>query len=419
MKAQVIVMSDYITYSEWLNAGGTITDIVDDSLAKSIEDWFFSRKIGWKDNKIFSRYLHRNISVNLDRYNELLRLQPGVSQYDWLVENYKKSHQKQHGEGGNTRTHGNDTSTFTADMYKYDSDLKEIITNKNNDVVDTSVRSGNEDHVRTGGHSNIRSGNEDNTKGGGHTVKDIQGKITTEVSPHVGTKTQNGGHTSGWKGNRNLVSANPMSKSYSEFTKPSELKDGETPESQEGYFKSRASEGMPGNLNWETLTQQGQDDQREYNVDKSNAETSYVYGPDGKGDITVTQGDAENPGTSITTYQDEKDIHTYNDVKDQFSYDENGENDKITYNDVQDRTQHEGYTSQTAPHENGKNETVNQYGNIEDKNMSDSKSDSWEKGRNEAPADILERAVRFIEHTNAFQWLCEQIDCCFLADLED
>ena len=49
-------------------------------------------------------------------------------------------------------------------MYKYDSDLKEIITNKNNDVVDTSVRSGNEDHVRTGGHSNIRSGNEDNAK---------------------------------------------------------------------------------------------------------------------------------------------------------------------------------------------------------------------------------------------------------------
>ena len=57
-------------------------------LQKTIEDWFDDREI--VDNDMFDIYFRRVLNRDYKRYKELLRIEPGVAKYDWLVNRYNE-----------------------------------------------------------------------------------------------------------------------------------------------------------------------------------------------------------------------------------------------------------------------------------------------------------------------------------------
>lgn len=59
-----------------------------DDLILTIEEWYDDREI--VDDTKFGLYLNRVLNRDYARYVELLRLEPGISKYDWLVNRYNE-----------------------------------------------------------------------------------------------------------------------------------------------------------------------------------------------------------------------------------------------------------------------------------------------------------------------------------------
>lgn len=379
----------------------------DETVQAAVYDWFKYRRIGFKDTDKFLDILQRNVAINYPIYQQKLRIEPGVSTYDWLVQVYRERQLKVAGDSSNTTEYG---GTHTNTKTGNDTNVRTGGVN--------AVRSGNDTNVRTGSQENVKTGNETNAMTGGHTVKDTEGTHTTTAAPHVEKVTTHGGHTSNWSGSMQVAASLPMSKTYDHQQVSVDKEDGVAIESTPDYFKSRAYQGMPSTsdtdpynakLDWSTVSSQSQGANRGYNVDKSTVTESYNYGDGVTGDISTRKGDSEDPDTHETTYNDETGTHTYNDVTDKQTY--NDVTDTHTYNDVTDHTTYESvtdthtYNSVTDTDKHTGTDTVTEKDNRLDQEQM--------TGRNEDPATILMRATAFIEMSSAFRWFKEQIDSCF------
>lgn len=411
-----------------------ILSVSDETVQSAVYNWYKYRYIGFSDPDKFEDILKRNVAINYPIYKQKLRIEPGVSQYDWLVSSYRERQLKSKGTNNSTVTYGGITTDTKSGSDTVTRSGSQDITKNGNDTLvktgnQTNTKSGDETVEKSGVQTNTKTGNQENVKQGGHTETDIAGTHTTENSPHVSKVTTHGGHTSSWDGTQQVQANTPMSKSYDSFTKPAELQDGEKPETQEGYFSSRAKAGMPSTLDNSAISSQAQSYNNSYNVDKSTVTESYQYDKDKTPDTTITKGDKLNPDTRHFTYDDEgeKDTTTYNEVTDRTEFD--GYKDTHTYNDVQDKTVYNSVTD-THTYNDIKDTTtyndikdVHTYDDVTDKsehkgsdttNSGDQRTDrERETGRSEDPATLLERATDFIERSSAFMWLKEQIDCCF------
>lgn len=328
----------------------------DETVQNAVYDWFKYRYIGFSDQEKFLDILKRNVAINYPIYRQKLRIEPGVSQYDWLVQTYRERQLKTKGES-NAETTYNSNNTLTKTG------------------TDTVTRSGSQDNVKTGSDTSVKSG--------GHTTKDVEGLRTQTSSPHVQRITKTDNDHNGWNGNSHIESNLPMSKSYDKMIEPSD------DDTSKQYYK-KAYQHMPSGFDWTTASAQSQDGHREYAVEDNKVTESYVYDDGVKGDIVTTEGDKAKPSESELTYQNETDTHTYNSVK-----------DETTYNDVKD--EHKYNTVDDAAHRG------------EDTTHGDDTRTDRERvtGRSEAPADILARATMWIENSSAFKWFKEQIDPCF------
>lgn len=332
----------------------------DETVQNAVFDWFKYRYIGFSNQDKFLDILRRNVSINYPIYQQKLRIEPGVSQYDWLVQTYRERQLKTKGSADNS--------------VEYDS-------------AQTSTKTGNETNVRTGSQENVKSGSDVNTKSGGHITTDIAGKVTQTTSPHVQRVTKTENDHNEWSGNSQVQANNPMSESYSKFIEPDSSGTGAA---QDKQYYEHAYQHMPA-LDWGNVSSQAQDGHRGYNTDNNTVTESYKYGEGVKGDTVTSEGDENNPGTSETKYKDERDTHVYNDLKDKTTF--NDVKDTHSYNSVVDENKH-----------TGKDTTHN----------SDQRTDREQMaGRNEAPADILARATVWIERSSAFKWFKEQIEPCF------
>lgn len=346
-----------ITYGQYLTTHQTpIIDISDETVEQACADWFKYRYLGFENVDKFTDIFRRNVSVLYPIYKEKLRIQPGVSQYDWLVTTYRERQLKTTGNNENTTTYNTNTAT---------------IENGSN----TDTKTGNV--IVTNGGTTI------DTKTGSVSETKVDGKHTTEVSPHVSRVSTNGGHVSNWSGDTSVQAVNPMSKSYSDFTTNT---DGDIEETGVAY--SRAYNGLPKKLDWATLSQQGQTGHRDYNVDKRTVTESYKYGSDGRGDVTVTEGDAASPDSRSTTYNSVKDLHAID-----------------TTTTTQDTT--------TDTSKNSKNGTVTHTGTDSVVDTNDRTDREQVTGRDGDIGELLRKATDFIERSSAWIWLREQLDCCF------
>lgn len=88
---------------------------MDEALQQTIYDWFQFRPVC--DNDKFNIFFNRVLNRDMGRYNELLRIQPGISNYDWLVTKYQEtqwSHEGQNNINRSSELNGNLTSKLTA-----------------------------------------------------------------------------------------------------------------------------------------------------------------------------------------------------------------------------------------------------------------------------------------------------------------
>ena len=74
------------TFKQILDEGYTFPDIVDEGTQQAITDWFFYRRVC--DNEKFIPFFDREIKLAFPQYMQLLRIDPTVSSYDWLVSDY-------------------------------------------------------------------------------------------------------------------------------------------------------------------------------------------------------------------------------------------------------------------------------------------------------------------------------------------
>lgn len=77
------------TFKQILNNGYTFPTDIDEPTQELIKEWFQYRQVA--DNNKFIPWFNRSLNLNYPYYRQLLRIDPTVSDYDWLIESYKES----------------------------------------------------------------------------------------------------------------------------------------------------------------------------------------------------------------------------------------------------------------------------------------------------------------------------------------
>lgn len=382
-----MAMMTYKTFCE--SNENPILNQSDETVQSAVYDWFKYRFIGFSDASKFLDILQRNVKINYPMYQQKLRIEPGVSQYDWLVSTYRERQLKSKGTAGNLRTHGDDTLQHGHTI---------TVTPTGTETV---TQSGNETHTRTGGHL-------ETDVEGKHITEKVEGTRTTTNAPKVQRVTSTTGGEQAWSGDTQVQANLPMSKSYTGTISPGT-------ETDKKYYFEKAYDGMPtigdgsDNLNWETVSAQAQSGHREYHDNDGVTTEKYVYEDGVTGDITITKGDSTAPDED-TRYGDSAipDTHKveYNGTLADGS---TGERETIEYGD------RKAVTSFTDRKTETKNDGIDTstYGNIEDNGTHENTDREQVTGRNEDPATLLARATTFIEQSSAFMWFREQLDYCF------
>lgn len=441
-----------ITYKAFVaDNADPIVSQSDETVQAAVYDWFKYRYIGFDDTAKFLDILQRNVSINYPIYKQKLRIEPGVSSYDWLVSTYRERQLKSTGESANTHTHGQDiinrsgTETTSGETI-YNTSTSAVRTGGQTVThtgTDTTADTGTDTRAKTGTDKTDGTDTSTQTRTGGVTEKSTEGTHTQEsetvaglhtqtTSPHVQTvTTQDNGHGE-WSGSQTVQSSLPMSKSYDTMIEPS----GTSAESDGEYYE-HAYQHMPA-LDWSTLSAQQQDGHRGYASDDNKQTVSYVYDDGVSGDIVTTQGsstspdtvtqtkkgDSTDPDVKVTTYDSDKTAVdktasttvTYatedKETRDLTSETTHDTTDKTVYDSISDAGTHTGTDTATGSKSTSDTSTST-YGDITDSGT-DARTDREQvTGRNEDPATLLLRATAFIEQSSAFKWFKEQIDSCF------
>lgn len=98
------------TLNEYINDGYTLPTVLDEATQTLVRDWFGTRYIN--EDK-FSIYFERECNYAFPRYQQLLRIDPIVSEYDWFVEYYREHKTVTTGGGSDVST-GKTTSSGTS-----------------------------------------------------------------------------------------------------------------------------------------------------------------------------------------------------------------------------------------------------------------------------------------------------------------
>lgn len=100
-----------LTFQQIMTNGYSFPDTIDPATQDLIKEWFQFREVA--DNKKFVFWFNRSLNLNYPYYKQLLRIDPTVSDYDWLIENYKESLYNSEKVG---KTMGTDTQTSKQDI---------------------------------------------------------------------------------------------------------------------------------------------------------------------------------------------------------------------------------------------------------------------------------------------------------------
>jgi len=320
-------------------------------LKATIIEWFQFREVC--DDDKFPIFFKRALDISLARYNQLLRIEPGVSQYDWLVQKYNELQRLKSESGTNSSTKaGSGEEAVTA----------------------TQARSANV--VRDFADTTYVDGLLNDTNGGQKTSQTAFGKTTSNSGSVVSsnTNTESGSirdENSGTTDNdtKGLAKNAPQSVSYG------------------------VGSGMPNTLDWSFPG--SQTEQKTHGSESGNSTRTFNNHRNvADGTVTDNRGSAEG-GSDTTTV-----IDTTTRVE--------AEHSTTTAN-------HSGTLLNTMS-QNGTNaktfeNTERQSGS--DSRSGDERV--RESGRDVDIATLLTNAKQFIVYSSAFEWLRDQLEPCFMG----
>lgn len=411
----VISMSK--TFAEIVNSGVNLyanTEMQSDTATQSaIYDWYQFRRV--TDDNRFPIFFKRVINETYLQYRQLLRIEPGVvgdtgypTNYDWLIENYKERL---------TTDRKNSSESVI------ENGSKNVEQNINNELTNSGTDTNTKNNTKSGtDYSYERNTGSDTRVIDDYTTIDDDTTVEQEYDSGVTTdeKHTDEGGTATEVRDSALSRSFPATASYTTGT-DSQMSENNT---RHGFTQLNETTG-------------------EIHVgERQNSEitgaANHIIGlhrafPDlviknpsaGADTFTVTGGSSESlKKDHSSTSRDGKDTTTTDGTK---TYD-NDKTDTLTYGknkNVDNGHNHTDNTTETLVH--GHKQVTEGSNTLEsstdlDRNTSIIARDDntyQSNGRSTDIATLLTKAVKFIELTNAFEWLTLQLESCFMQVLEE
>lgn len=412
-----------MTLQEQINSSlVTWPTTVDETLQTTIIDWFQYREV--VDDDKFNVYFNRVLNRDTGRYYQLLRLEPEISQFDWLIEHYlesKTEHTGSHtttgsdsstttyGKGkttSNTRTYGgSDTKTHTQDeATNFDSTINSETGNNsltkthtqnadNNYDSETATGSGSKSNTRTDNLSQTTNGTDNNTR-------------TDNLLESNQNKDEKVLHQSYRDNVMRVDKLNPMSNSYTD----DQINAGLTDHS-----------GVP-QLDWHYPTQQSQEvTERIYTGTEPDA-TTQDHNKANTGtqtnnktiDETKTNTGTQKTDESSSANTDSTKKYNRDETNTESGTDSKSGNSKTAFNRNETNKTDYGQTITDNGSEstNGSDKTEGS----KNSELTDNTADyTISTGRYGEPAVMLRKAVQYIQSTNAWEWLEQRLEVCFMG----
>lgn len=398
---------------------------VDDALRQTIFDWYQFREIC--DDEKFDVFFLRVLKENINRYNQILRIQPGIAEYDWLVQRYLESQTTDSGSGtrettdGRTTTYGGGTTTTNGGQDVRKTDYGKVSTlGGGNEETTTYGKTATTTHNITDstlhGHIISDAGTISEKTITGH--KDVITTDTRVVSNKVDNYrtgdfvTENSGYVI--NDQKGLAKTNPMSISYNGGVSEPVI---DTSSSTGG---ASATGGV---LDWSSPSSQTAQFGRDYNASKTTETrghelTDTITSVADGGNLTertdYSNGYAETNEVDKTTTHSGTDstskTGTVSDAttgSDKREY-KTTETDTLSGSDTISNTF--GKTTTTT---DNRIQTAN--GTGAETSTTNSTHRLRHTGRYSAPAQLLSQAASFIMTTDAWEWLYKRLDVCFMG----
>lgn len=405
------------------------------ALQSLINEWFDDRRVN--DNVLFPRQFKRQIEKVYPQYFQLLRVQPGIAEYDWLVENYNETQRKtlrtpnltETTQGGDTVTHntaisvnesnvlsGSDITTGTGNI----THTQDKSRNEQNSGTDTDTRTGTETHNENVTRSRSLSGSE------GTDPQNPKTTTSTATHPTFTSRTTEASdtvqHSHDGSQNTHLEKTNPMSISYVNGQTGQGNKWGSL---DNPTLDANADKAMSPGLDWTSPSAQSEDNvanagysHTEQDPTKNYSENTQSYSGTDSIQTIETGGRVSSQSETVTT-QGESDriVHNTTDAH------THGHNVNVTERGTTDAEARNITDTTTYGKTDTHTGTTNHTGTDSTQSSSTHRTtgdDSIETrqqytGRNTAPADLLAKAKSFIENTNAWNFLYGELNKCFMG----
>ena len=134
------------TFKEIINNGYVYPSIIPQDLQATIYYWYQDRHVA--DDDKFPLWFTRLLLKDYKHYNELLRIEPGITQYDWLVTQYMELQRQKTGEYSDTTgEEGSKNSTLANTRTTEESvkDTESSTKSNTNTLTGTKATSGTRD----------------------------------------------------------------------------------------------------------------------------------------------------------------------------------------------------------------------------------------------------------------------------------
>lgn len=360
------------TYAEVIEEGVIeFSDRISETLQQALYDWFQYREVC--DDEKFPVFFTRLLNRDYDQYEQILRIEPGVANYDWLVQEYRELQNYVNGQiekNGSSEVVNSGENTHTTEYGK-------TVTHSGGHSITDGTTVVNGSDATTDTRQKVTSGGWTDTNTDGRTITDTQNIQTIDNDDSMTT-------TRGWNSTnqKQLQKQNPMSISYA------------------GGVAEPATSGTEvnagGALDWTTATAQGANFGRDDNGEEVVNHQGHIQ----------TQNQRQTTGTN-------QDVRAYNSLTEA-----NSGGVTHTINKTETRNYEDVDTLELT--DGGSDTLTDTMGVSVNGTTSDTVSDERLQqqiytGRHEDPAAILKRAANFILHTNAFEWLQNQLEVCFMG----
>lgn len=362
-------MAQTKTFSQIIDEGYTYPAIIPQDLQAVIYDWYQDRHVA--DDEKFPLWFSRILKADYEQYKQILRIEPGYAQYDWLVTQYRELQREEEGTLENATTSsatGTRRVEGTESTTKTDDKSVTRTVDMDEDVDDSTTV----------------------TRGGTTGVSGSGSKTGTETVEHDATSdTTTSGTTSGNTSDttettrdinaRAMQKSLPMSNSYASGSIPA----GDLPV-----------------LDWQAATGQEQtvtdDDTNTQSSGTSAGSTSGTEHNVLDGQDKTTYNISDTNGSTTTT-----------------SESESRTGDRSVSRDTTDTTVTDD--SQTGSRSSSDVTTDSSSGSTTLGQESSGRTREIYTGRQGQIANIMEQAKQFIASTNAWEWFMTRIDTVFMG----